>query len=233
MTRSPIELLWTAKKEEKEESESEDNVAAGECFEEDGEFDKNYIHCTIENKDEWYHSESECFDDDCDIMREWDEVRVVEEIRAPDPEVEKLNAERAKTSNRKIETRKKLPNNRRKRTRLEIQEMKKIYRNCAQEKLAVEYSRRDREKLFNTLKAKVARIRSPSPGPSKTSPPTTRPTTSKTPTSTMSEDEVSSYPIRSPSPSSSKSSPPATRPTTPTTPTSDMSEDEMYSYPIS
>ena len=221
------------KKEEKEESECEDNVAAGECFEEAGEFDKNYIHCTIENKDEWYHSESECFDDDCDIMREWDEVRVVEEIRAPDPEVEKLNAERAKTSNRKIETRKKLPNNRRKRTRLEIQEMKKIYRNCAQEKLAVEYSRRDREKLFNTLNAKVARIRSPSPGPSKTSPPTTRPTTSKTPTRTLSEDEVYSYPIRSPSPSSSKSSPPATRPTTPTTPTSDMSEDEMYSYPIS
>ena len=159
-------------------------------------------------------------------------MRVVAVIRAPDPEVEHRNAERAKASFRQ-EARKKKPNDRRKRpSPLQIQEMKMIDRNRAQAKLAVE-SRHDREKLSNILRAKVARIRSPSPGPSKTSPPTRRPTTPKIPTSSLSEDEVYSYPIISPSPSSSKSSPPATRPTTPTTPTSDMSEDDVYSYPLS
>ena len=123
-------------------------------------------------------------------------MTVVAAIRAPDAEAEECNAERAKASNRerKPEARKKLPNNRRKLTRDERQQMKMINGNRAQANLAVE-SRRDREKLFNTLKAKVARIRSPSPEPSKTSPPTTRPTTPKTPTSSLSEDEVYSYPI--------------------------------------
>ena len=70
-------------------------------------------------------------------------MRVVAVIRAPDPEVEKRNAERAKASFKK-EARKKRPNNRGKRTSLlQIQEMKMIDRNRTQAKLAAESRRRN------------------------------------------------------------------------------------------
>ena len=237
------EETTVGKGEDKEEREHEDNIAAGGHFEEN-DFDKNYIHCTIENKDEWYHSESECFHDGCDFDsksssdmsgseseeedEERDEVSVVAEIRAPDPEVERRNAERAKASyrERRNEATKKWPDNRRKRTRLlEIQESNMIKRIRAQAKIALE-SRREREKVSTTL----ARISCPSPTPSETSPLTTRPTNPKTRTNSLLEEEARCNPSKRPIPSFSKPSVPTTAPTTTPTPlTGDLSEDELYS----
>ena len=237
------EETTVGKGEDKEEREHEDNIAAGGHFEEN-DFDKNYIHCTIENKDEWYHSESECFHDGCDFDsksssdmsgseseeedEERDEVSVVAEIRAPDPDVERRNAERAKASyrERRKEAGTKWPDNRRKRTRLlEIQESNMIKRIRAQAKIALE-SRREREKVSTTL----TRISCPSPTPSETSPLTIRPTNPKTRKNSLLEEEARCNPSKRPLPSFSKPSVPTTRPTTTPTPlTGDLSEDELYS----